>query len=315
MYIPSLIEALQIENDKERSFIYLSLVKTREISAYKFVVDIYRQNLDPVNAEWIESAALSERSLFKPPLGIGINVLLDSLISSLAQSASFGWVGDANFVNELDANLRSARSHLLSGDSLDCAKEVQKFQDKVRREHKEGTSPDDNRFATVEGYRFLYYNSQYVIERLIALPTWWMVLRVLPPLQQLDSLKLEVQRQQSKKNLGGLLLVKGLNLFVDQAKKQLQQGDSTKVAITIKLFQIVVDETNELTDALLEKNRPLPPVYVKDEAYVQLHYRAKYILEGLPEPRIDIGQQRQQLMDKELQKELDALKRKVEGEQ
>jgi hypothetical protein len=234
------------------------------------------------------------------------------------QTFSNGWLADGNFEKELDNHLVNAKKHLVKGDSLNCAKEVERFQDKVNAEYRttlrsdQQGKPRGRRFVTEDGWKSLYFNAQYLIERLITLPAKPIGV---PLLQQLDSLKAEVQRQQDKKNLGGLLLVKGLTLFVDQAKRQLQQRDSTKAAITIKLFQVIVDETNELTDALLEKGRPLPPLYAKDEAYVQLHYRVKYILEGLPELRIDIGQQRTRLMDKELQKELDALKEKVEEEQ
>ena len=228
-----------------------------------------------------------------------------TLRQDLGNSFKLKLLGEQGFYKELSNSLDSYEKHLSKKDTLKAVKEVEKFQGRITGEYNKGTKPNDKRFITADAWKILYDDAQYLVAHLIQLPPKPVGLTVL---RQLDSLKAEVQRQQSKKNLAGTILVKGLLLSLDQAKKQLQQADSAKAAVAVRVFQLVVDETHELTDALLEKNKPLPSLYVKDEAYVQLHYRAKYILEALPEPRIDIQQHRLQMVDKELQKELDALK-------
>ncbi|HXG38334.1 MAG TPA: hypothetical protein VNL36_06165 [Bacteroidota bacterium] len=112
---------------------------------------------------------------FKPPvpsLITPVSVLLDSLISYKHQVAALGWLGDKNFVNELDNHLENAQNHLVRGDSVNCGKEVEKFQEKVQKEYdktiddQKKNKPRDKRFVTVEGWKFLYYHAQYLLDRL-----------------------------------------------------------------------------------------------------------------------------------------------------
>jgi len=246
---------------------------------------------------------------FNQPIAFTKAVNTITIRQDLDNSFKLKLLGEQGFYKDLSNSLDSYEKHLSKKDTLKAVKEVEKFQDRITGEYNKGTKPNDKRFITADAWKILYDDAQYLVAHLIQLPPKPVGLTVL---RQLDSLKAEVQRQQSKKNLSGTILVKGLLLSLDQAKKQLQQADSAKAAIAVRVFQLVVDETHELTNALLEKNKPLPSLYVKDEAYIQLHYRAKYILEALPEPRIDIQQHRLHMVDKELQKELDALKQMTE---
>ena len=99
-------------------------------------------------------------------------VLLDTLVSLKHQAFSRGWLGDKNFVNELDNHLENAQKHLAKGDSVNSGKEVEKFQEKVNKEYqktiedKKKNKPRDKRFVTVEGWKFLFYNAQYILDRL-----------------------------------------------------------------------------------------------------------------------------------------------------
>jgi hypothetical protein len=230
------------------------------------------------------------------------------LRQDLDNSFKLKFLGEQGFHKELSSILDSYEKHLSKKDTLKAVKELEKFQDRITKEYNKGTKSKDKRFITADAWEILYNDAQYVIEHLIPLPP--------KPtgtlLQQMDRLKAEVLQQQRKKNIGGSLLIKSLTLFSDQAKKQLLQGDSTKAVLSLRLFQLLVDETHELTEAIIAKKKPLPPVYVNDEAYIQLHYRAKYIFEALPEPRIDLHQHRLQTVDKELLKELESLKGMIE---
>jgi hypothetical protein len=100
------------------------------------------------------------------------NVLLDTLISLKHQAITAGWLVDRNFLNELDNHLENAQKHLARGDSVNARKEIEKFQEKVDKEYqktsddqKKGKAPD-KRFVTEEGWKLLYFNAQYIIDRL-----------------------------------------------------------------------------------------------------------------------------------------------------
>jgi hypothetical protein len=214
---------------------------------------------------------------------------------------------DDGVVKNLEKRLTKAQQELTKGDTLKTSRELEKFIKKVERISKH------NDIMTSEAYALLKYNAEYLLERLITLPP--------KPtgtlLQQIDSLKIELQNQSKKKNIGGVIFVKGLTLLIDQAKKQLQKQDSSETALYIALFQLVVDETWELTQKLEEKKKKFAALYVLDEAYIVLHHRAEYILEALPEPRRSVHEQRQQMMKedsslKEIQQELGTMKKSVE---
>jgi hypothetical protein len=99
---------------------------------------------------------------------------LDSLVAFIPQVSGLGWLSDENFVNELDNGLENARKHLARGDSVNAYKEVEKFQQKIQKEYdktqenQKKNKPKDKRFVTTEGYKFLYYSAQYILDRLPA---------------------------------------------------------------------------------------------------------------------------------------------------
>jgi hypothetical protein len=94
-----------------------------------------------------------------------LTLLLDSLTSLDHQISLYNWLGNQSFVNELDSNLTSARGYIVIGDSINCARQIKLFQQKVNEEYKDSLD-GDNKFVTIEGWKFLYYNAQYILERL-----------------------------------------------------------------------------------------------------------------------------------------------------
>jgi hypothetical protein len=250
---------------------------------------------------------------------------LDTLLSYTRQSVQLGWLKngkdndcdldekpDDGVVKNLENRLLKARNELNEGDTvkaspIGASRELEKFIKKVERISKRSD------VMTGEAYALLKYNAEYLLERLITLPPK----SIGTILQQIDSLKIEVQNQSKKKNIGGVIFVKGLTLLIDKARKELVKKDSSETALYIALFQLVVDETWELTQKLEEKKKKLAALYVLDEAYIALHHRAEYILEALPEPRRSVHEQRQQMMKedsslKEIQQELGTMKKSVE---
>ncbi len=106
------------------------------------------------------------------PLPSNTSVLasLDTLISFKTQVASYGWVGDNAFVTELSNYLTNARSAFIAGDSTTCARQIFAFQSKVDEEYRDSLD-GDTRTITLEGWKFLHYHSQYILERLSTITT------------------------------------------------------------------------------------------------------------------------------------------------
>jgi len=78
---------------------------------------------------------------------------------------NYTWLGDLTFSNELKNILTTAKTNLQNGDSLACRSEVKSFQDSVDFVYKDSLNADP-RFVAIEGWKFLYWNAQYILDRL-----------------------------------------------------------------------------------------------------------------------------------------------------
>jgi len=96
-------------------------------------------------------------------------VIIDSLISVTNQVHIINWLGDLTFSNELKNILTTAKTNLQNGDSLACRVQVKVFQDLVDNVYKDSLN-SDSRFVTIEGWKFLYWNAQYILDRLPSPP-------------------------------------------------------------------------------------------------------------------------------------------------
>jgi hypothetical protein len=86
---------------------------------------------------------------------------LDSTVTRVHDSL---WVTNETFVTYLDSNLIAARNYIVAGDSNNCARQIKLFQQKVDSAYKDSLNP--NRHVTIEGWKYLYYNAQYILDRL-----------------------------------------------------------------------------------------------------------------------------------------------------
>jgi hypothetical protein len=106
----------------------------------------------------------------KPADSLSTLNMIDTLIDIKNQVAGYNWVGNAAFVTELSNHLTSARSYLVGGDSLNCTHQVFTFQQKVDEEYRDSLD-GDARYVNREGWKFLYYNAKYILDRMPGMAT------------------------------------------------------------------------------------------------------------------------------------------------
>jgi len=138
------------------------------ISNYNFVKNYINDESDEI----IKDAITSEVEENVPRLfyeDSTLAVIIDSLISVTNQVHIINWLGDLTFSNELKNILTTAKTNLQNGDSLACRVQVKVFQDLVDNVYKDSLN-SDSRFVTIEGWKFLYWNAQYILDRLPSPP-------------------------------------------------------------------------------------------------------------------------------------------------
>ena len=241
------------------------------------------------------------------------HIRLNSLKEELQAIYAAGDLGDERFYNELLHDVERFEGDLGEKDTLKAVKDLEKFQEKITKEHAKGIHQSPKRYIRPAAWKVLYDDAQSLIGQLIQLPPRSSGTL----LEQLDSLKTEIKHQRVETNLGGVLLVRGLELLVNQANRSLQRKDSVRASRDLALFLALVREVNELTRAGWKKNKRHPALFLNDEAYVELYYRAQYIIEALPAHGEEDHKQHREMMDRTpelapLGKELDSLKLKIE---
>jgi hypothetical protein len=90
---------------------------------------------------------------------------MDNLLNVVNEIIIYSWLGDLSFSNELKKILTTAKTNLQNGDSLACRVQVKAFQDLVDNVYKDSLNTDP-RFVTIEGWKFLYWNAHYILDRL-----------------------------------------------------------------------------------------------------------------------------------------------------
>ena len=102
---------------------------------------------------------------FRPGEDFSVLAMIDSLSALTDTMSTYGWVGNQNFAAELKDNLQAAKTDLTAGDTSSCSGKVRAFQSKVDEEYRDSLD-GDTRSVSREGWKFLFYNAQYVVDRL-----------------------------------------------------------------------------------------------------------------------------------------------------
>jgi hypothetical protein len=114
-----------------------------------------------VNDRGVKLTTIGPRALIS---SFGYLNFLDSLRSHIPKSQDLNWLGDGAFAAGLRAQLGQVRSNLVAGDSLAAVTTLTNFVDIVEATN-QGQGPP-GATLTSEGYALLYFNAQYLLERL-----------------------------------------------------------------------------------------------------------------------------------------------------
>lgn len=112
---------------------------------------------------FVEKGVLGKPYL--PKSFIKTEEMIDSTISYLVQCKQYNWIGKKEFILKLKSKLSEARKSLISDDTTTCFNHIICFQNEINQTYKDSLNTD-SRFVSVEGFMFLYWNAQYILDRL-----------------------------------------------------------------------------------------------------------------------------------------------------
>ncbi|MBK7500596.1 MAG: hypothetical protein IPI19_16315 [Ignavibacteriales bacterium] len=101
---------------------------------------------------------------YLPKSFIKTEEMIDSTISYLVQCKQYNWIGKKEFILKLKSKLNEAKKSLISDDTTTCFNHIICFQNEINKTYKDSLNTDP-RFVTIEGWKFLYWNAQYIIDR------------------------------------------------------------------------------------------------------------------------------------------------------
>jgi HEAT repeat protein len=140
------------------------LLKHGSISDYLTVYS-YLSNESDTTVHFLIQNSLASFTPIQPIDSLVLETSIDSLAGMVDQCNLINWLDDLTLSNDLKNILTTAKINLQNGDSLACRVQVKAFQDLVDNVYKDSLNSDP-RFVTIEGWKFLYWNAQYILERL-----------------------------------------------------------------------------------------------------------------------------------------------------
>lgn len=128
-------------------------------SDYEFIKNYIPEEIEEEYREYIASEVEDFRPP-KPDSSIEDEVMLDTLISYVDQSYKNKWINNRGIYNSLSKKLKNAKKNFGKGNSKSIIKKIEAFQNEVEAQK--------GKHITEDGYKFLYYYSNYLVERLNA---------------------------------------------------------------------------------------------------------------------------------------------------
>jgi hypothetical protein len=128
-----------------------------------------KNNLPPGYFKDYVSSTIEYYKPAEPPESMSVIVMVDSIIGFVQQCGSFSWIGNQSFVTQLEQYIIDSKIPLIARDSVNCARKIKLFQQSIDKEYEDTLNTTSN-FVTKEGWKFLYYNAQYILDRLPRIP-------------------------------------------------------------------------------------------------------------------------------------------------
>jgi hypothetical protein len=148
------------------------IFKYGSFDTYVFVKNNLTTVFNPVEWQYMIKLIQKDLKRFVPPKPSGSSTtggLLDTLIILVGNVQSQNWLGNTAFITELNTYLTNAKSNLNAGNQIGSARQIKTFQQAVDQEYRDSLD-NDGKFVTKEGWKFLYYNAQYILDRLPQIP-------------------------------------------------------------------------------------------------------------------------------------------------
>ncbi|HQI42447.1 MAG TPA: hypothetical protein PK665_15235, partial [Ignavibacteriaceae bacterium] len=163
LYLDLLKSALETETEY-RLFIYDELLKSGRPSIYKYVIDLYTSNKYPLDKSFIEDE-LKNQWLLQPKEEVSVTVLLDSLSSALSQLYSFGWIGNQNFVQELNSYIVNCKNYYQSNDTISSANQMKLLSIEIDKELRDSIDLT-NKYVNAFAWNFLYPQTLFIQKKI-----------------------------------------------------------------------------------------------------------------------------------------------------
>ena len=179
--------------------------------------------------------------LLRPKSPYNLNTIIEYLdyTYSLCDTLPiYTWLGESQFKNMLQNILESAKTNLQNGDSVNCRSEIKLFQDTVDFVYADSLNPDP-RFVTLEGWKFLHWNAQYILDRL-------------PEQQQNPNLLVTLQNSKETQ-----IPASNVKYYDTSWKDALDNGDGTFTVITTKpnvSVRVFYEEANQTVNNVPAQN-------------------------------------------------------------
>jgi hypothetical protein len=159
-------ERLPLDQDPTvRYFIAEALLDSfSTLTNYAFVKHYQKMETDST----ISYALWSDLYMYKPARPestISTLIMIDTLASYVTQCYNYEWLKDETYKNELLKKLTEAKNKLTAGDTTVCGTEVSAFQNSVNQVYQDSTGSYP-KYISNEGYKFLYYYPDYILDRL-----------------------------------------------------------------------------------------------------------------------------------------------------
>jgi hypothetical protein len=141
---------------------------------YNAVINYNLQNTDVESRNHI-NFLIRNYSPIKPDSSVLVDKMIDNLSSMLSSAKQSNWIGDEQFVSSLNNKLSNAKDRLSAKDSLTAAKNITDFQNTVTAVCYDSLNPD-TKFVKPEALAYLYYYSDYIMDKLPAIPLYYIKL-------------------------------------------------------------------------------------------------------------------------------------------